>query len=456
MKKTNKSKRKYWVIGSILLLILILWLANKETGKSQTLVQTAKVERRDIQEIVSASGKIYPSTEVKISSDVSGEIVELNVQEGDSVIKGQLLLKINPDTYLSSVERGNAALNSAKSQKAMAEAQMQSAVAQREQIDAQLTNAKTIFNRSKALLADKVISLQEYEASEASLRGLEANVRAAQATVNSAKSNVEAAEYAIRSAQASLNELRTSLQRTAIYAPSNGIISRLNVQKGERVVGTIQMTGTELMRIANLDFMEVQVEVTESEILRIQMGQEVDIEVDAYLGQKFNGNVFQIANSATLPAGSIGQTLAVDQISNFTVKIRINPESYESLHKLKTHPFRPGMSASVNIKTSKSEQALCVPVQAVSTRDFNEKDSKYSSDSLKVTSSKADIREVVFLYDNGVSTMVEVKTGLQDDSFIEILSGLEVDNEVITGPFTVVSKKLKDKMEVKLSITDKK
>ncbi len=456
MKKTNKSRKKYWIIGGILLLVLIIWLATKETGKSQTLVQTAKVELRDIQEIVSASGKIYPSTEVKISSDVSGEIVELNVQEGDSIVKGQLLLKINPDTYLSSVERGNAAFNSAKSQKAMAEAQLQSAIAQREQIDAQLTNSKAIFNRSKALLADKVISIQEYEAAEASLRGLEANVRAAQATVNSSKSNVEAAEYAIRSAQASLNELKTSLQRTAIYAPSNGIISRLNVEKGERVVGTIQMTGTELMRIANLDFMEVQVEVTESEILRIQMGQDADIEVDAYLGQKFSGNVFQIANSATLPAGSLGQTLAVDQISNFTVKIRINPESYESVSNLDSHPFRPGMSASVNIKTSKSEKALCVPVQAVSTRDFNEKDNDNKSDSLKETSAKADIREVVFRYDNGIAKRIEVTTGLQDDSYIEILTGLEADNEVISGPFTVVSKKLKDKMEVKKGENDKK
>lgn len=435
-----KRKTWIWITIAIVLAILMFWVASRESKGKGEEVQTASVERRNIQEVVSGSGKIYPSTEVKISSDVSGEIVELLVQEGDSVVKGQLLLKINPDTYLSSVERGNAALNSAKSQKSIAEAQKLSAIAQKEQIEAQLLNARQIYQRNKALFADNAISKLELEASEASLKGLEANFRASEASVQSAQSNIDAAMFSVKSAQAALNELKTSLERTAIYAPTNGIISRLNVSKGERVVGTIQMTGTELMRISNLDFMEVQVEVTESDILRLKLDQEAEVEVDAYLGKTFRGTVYQIANSASLSAAGGMQNLSADQISNFTVKIRLEPDSYSDLLKENSRPFRPGMSASVNIKTALAENALAVPVQCVTTRERE----KVEGDIPSGTTTAANSMEVVFVVSDGKAKQVAVKTGLQDDTYIEIVEGVNDGDKVISGPFSTISKKLKD------------
>jgi HlyD family secretion protein len=446
MKANRKSNRKWlWILLGILSLGTVLWLAKSKSQHKGEIVQVAEVIRKDIQELVSASGKIYPSTEVKISSDVSGEIVALYVQEGDSVVKDQLLLKINPDTYVSSVERGNAALNSAKAQKAITEAQLQSAIAQKEQIEAQLINARQIFERNSALFKDQVISKLEYEASEAALKGLEANLRAAEATIKSSRSNIDAASFSIKNAEATLNELKTSLQRTAIYAPTNGIVSRMNVSKGERVVGTIQMTGTELMRIANLDFMEVQVEVTESEILRLAIDQEAEIEVDAYLGKKFSGTVFQIANSATLPAGGMAQNLSADQISNFTVRIRINQDSYSDLSASNPRPFRPGMSASVSIKTAISKNALAVPVQAVTVRD-----NRQNLQNEKVDKSVLEEKwEVVFSLEANKAHMKRVKTGLQDEGYIEILDGLIEGEKIITGSFALVSKKLEDQMIVR-------
>jgi HlyD family secretion protein len=435
-----KRKTWIWITIAVVLAILMFWIASRESKGKGEEIQTAAVERRNIQEVVSGSGKIYPSTEVKISSDVSGEIVELLVQEGDSVVKGQLLLKINPDTYLSSVERGNAALNTAKSQKAIAEAQKLSAIAQKEQIEAQLLNARQINLRNKALFADNAISKLELEASEASLKGLEASFRASEASVQSAQANIDAAVFSVKSAQAALNELKTSLQRTAIYAPTNGIISRLNVSKGERVVGTIQMTGTELMRISNLDFMEVQVEVTESDILRLKLDQEAEVEVDAYLGKKFRGTVYQIANSASLSAAGGMQNLSADQISNFTVKIRLEPDSYSDLLKENSRPFRPGMSASVNIKTALSENALAVPVQCVTTR---EKEAPEGGDPSGTTTA-ANSMEVVFVVSEGKAKQVAVKTGLQDDTYIEIVEGIKEGDKVVSGPFSTISKKLKD------------
>ncbi len=452
-----KKKTWIWLIAIVLGAVVLFWLVGRDKSGKGEEVQTALVEQRNIQELVSASGKIYPSTEVKISSDVSGEIVELFVHEGDSVIKGQLLVKINPDTYLSSVERGNAALNTAKSQRSIAEAQWQSAIAQREQIEAQLQNARQIFQRNKALYTDNAISKLDLEASEAGLKGLEANFRASEASVKSAQSNIDAASYAVKSAEATLSELRTSLQRTAIYAPTNGIVSRLNVEKGERVVGTIQMTGTELMRISNLDFMEVQVEVTESDILRLKLDQEAEIEVDAYLGKKFSGKVYQIANAASLPSsGGIQASLSADQISNFTVKIRLDPSSYSDLLQTNMRPFRPGMSASVNIKTALAENVLAVPVQCVTTRDPEEsnnvededKDEEIEGPAQKKNGLKLEAQEVVFVLSEGKAKKILVTTGLQDDTYIEVKSGLSKGDKVISGPFSSISKKLTDGMTV--------
>lgn len=457
------KKKIFWIIGVIGGLAITLWLASIGSRQEGLGVFIDVVQEGDIQEHVSASGKIYPGMEVKISSDVSGEIIELYVAEGDSVKKGQLLLKINPDTYVAAVQRGEAALHSAMSQKAIAEAQYQTAVAQKEQVDAQVLNARQVFQRNKSLYQDKVISRLEYESSEATLLGLEANLRAAQASVKSAQSNIEAAVFAIKSAQATLNELKTSLQRTAIYAPNSGIVSRLSVSKGERVVGTIQMTGTELMRIANLDQMEVQIEVTESDILRLKVGQEAEIEVDAYFGRKFKGYVHQIANSATLPAGLSNQNLTADQISNFTVKVRLDPESYRDLMLNPLGPFRPGMSASVKIRTAEVQGVLIVPIQSVTTRETIRKDYKTDQETGlnkghdSVAPASVMRNEVVFRYSEGKAFETIVVTGLQDEANLEIKQGLQKGDTVITGPFSILSKTLQDQNQVyiKSSITNK-
>jgi len=459
-----KSKKTWIIIGVVVIVLLIIASVIKNSGKQTgELVQVEAPQKRDIVEAVVASGKVFPESEVKISSDVSGEIVQLYVQEGDSVSMGQLLAKIDPDIYVSNVERGEAALNSSKSQMAQAQAQVQNAIAQKEQIEAQLINARTIFDRSKKLHDDGVISSQDFEAAEASYRGLEANLRAAVASVNAAEINVDAARFSVKSAEASLKELRTSLQRTSIFSPVNGIVSKLDVEQGERVVGTIQMTGTEMMRISNLNKMEVQVEVSENDILRVSVNDEVEIEADAYQNKKFKGRVTQIASSATSAISATGaQQLSSDQVSNFVVRISIDPESYSDIiasgHK---YPFRPGMSAAVSISTSKVEDVLSVPIQAVTTRDVNAGNRKSASkepetaDAAAAAVSSKDknesIKEVVFVMEADTVRMIPVKTGIQDDTYISILSGLDENMKVVIGPYSAVSRKLEQGSKVKVS-----
>lgn len=451
----KKNKKWIWIaVGAIVLLIIVSVI--RQTSKtSAEKVQTEQVELRSITETVIASGKVYPEVEVKISSDVSGEIVELHVMEGDSVVEGQLLAKIDPDIYKSNVERGVAALNTSRSQLAQAEAQVQNAIAQKEQIEAQLVNAKALYNRNKKLADDGVISTQDFEASEANFRGLEANLKAAEATVNSAKKNVEASQFNIKSSQASLKELQTSLQRTSIFSPTTGIVTKLDVEKGERVVGTIQMTGTEMMRISNLNTMEVQVEVSENDIIRVNMGDETEIEVDAFTDRTFKGKVTQIANSAfNSGTANSGQSLSSDQVSNFVVKVRINPESYADLltDQLK-YPFRPGMSASVTISTSRVDSVLTVPIQSVTTRDLSEKNTDEDEDSKATTVSKKtieQIEEVVFVVEADTVRMAKVQTGIQDDSFIEIKQGLSQGETIVTGPYSAIARKLKNGMAVEV------
>ncbi len=438
-KQIVKKKRSKWLfIGLALLLVALVYAAymkskNKPKG---TEVEMEKVGNRTIFETVSASGKVYPEKEIKISSDVSGEIVELYVKEGDSVKAGQILLKIDPDTYVSAVERGKAAVNSSKSQQSGAQAQIESSKAQAEQIKAQLENAKTIHGRNEQLKKEGVISQVEYDQSLSSLRGLEANLRAAEASIKSAIKNAESAQFSVKSSEASLKELNTSLNRTTIKAPTSGIISSLSIEKGERVLGTIQMAGTELMRISNLNAMEVQVDVTENDIPKVKLGDEVDIEVDAYEGRKFKGVVSELANSAKNLATQ--QVVSTDQVTNFTVKVRVNPESYKNLINAKNkYPFRPGMSASVDIFTSKVEKVIAVPIQAVTVREKDDVD----KDAKKLTDS--DYEEVVFLVKADTLQKVKVTTGIQDDEYIYISSGLKIDDEIVTGPYNEVAKNLK-------------
>ncbi|MEL6321513.1 MAG: efflux RND transporter periplasmic adaptor subunit, partial [Cyanobacteria bacterium J06626_14] len=283
-------------------------------GRSDEGIQifTTEVEKRSIQQKVTASGKIFPQAEVKISSDVSGEIVELTVEEGDSVKMGQFLARIDPDAFESQVARGQANVDAARANEASAGAQVAQLEAAREQIRAQLINAQEIYNRNQPLAEEGVISQADLEASRASLEALQANMAAAEANIQSAKQQQEASRFNIRSAQASLDELRTSLRRTTIYAPNDGVISNLSVEEGERVVGTIQMAGTELMRIADLNVMEVRVEVSENDVTDVSLGDEVEIEVDAYRDRVFKGKVSQIASSSTLLANSTTQSAVLN------------------------------------------------------------------------------------------------------------------------------------------------
>jgi len=436
---TKKQKSRKWLVPVLIIGIgaLIAAAYFKGQGKPRGIeVTVEEADNRTILEKVTASGKIFPETEVKISSDVSGEIVELYVQEGDSVYTGQVLAKIDPDTYESTVERGRASVNSAKANKAASATQIESSKAQIQQIQAQLTNAKTVHDRNVKLLSEGVISQVEFDQSLSALQGLVANMRASEATLESAKKNVEGASYSVQSAEATLREMRTSLSRTIIKSPTNGIVSSLSVEQGERVVGTIQMAGTEMMRIANLSAMEVQVDVSENDILRVSLNDKVDIEVDAYLDRKFSGHVTEIANSASNIGGAA--SLNTDQVTNFVVKVRVDSESYKDLlGPNKRYPFRPGMSASVDIKTETMDDVLAIPIQAVTVREKeNDKDNK------KKKAANDELEEVVFVMEADTVRMVNVTTGIQDDEYILVTSGLEKGEVVVTGPYSAISKKL--------------
>ncbi|MBK6363072.1 MAG: efflux RND transporter periplasmic adaptor subunit [Saprospiraceae bacterium] len=455
----SKSKRNWWLIGLIVLVIILTVLAvyRAKTKPKGTAVTIEAAANRTIKETVSASGKVYPIAQVKISSDVSGEIVELYVEEGDSVVIGQLLAKINPDVYVSAVERGQAGLNATRSQYSISKAQLESSKSQKEQILAQLENAKIIHDRNIQLKKDGVISQAEFDQSAATLRGLEANLKAAAANIRSAEKSMEAAGFTEKGSAAGLKELKTNLDRTIIRAPRSGIVSSLSVEKGERVVGTIQMTGTEMMRISDLNAMEVQVEVSENDILKVKVGDEADIEVDAYTRKKFKGEVTHISNSASNIKSALGTaSLTTDQVTNFQVKIRIIEDSYKDLKSsVNKHVFRPGMSASVDIYTRKEENVITVPIQSVAIRE--KKDAKIKKD-VKTEIQEDQYNQVVFIMDADTAKMVIVTTGIQDNEFIHVISGVKSGDKIVSGPYSELSKGLKngDKIHIKKEEKEKK
>ncbi len=442
MAKKKRNNLLIWILViAVVALVVIAAIFNRQKPQG-TKVTAEEAELRTITEIVAASGKIFPQTEVKISSDVSGEIVQLLVEEGDSVKVGQLLAKIDPEAIQSQVERGKAQLNSARAQLANSRANVENARAQKQQIIANLENAREIHKRNEQLFNEGVISEQEFDASLSNMRALEANLAAAEASIESSQQNVKAAEYSVQSSRASLEEIQTSLNRTSIFAPMSGTVSQLSVEQGERVVGTIQMTGTEMMRIANLNAMEVRVEVSENDIPRVAVGNEVDIEVDAYLDRKFKGYVTQIANSATSAGTTV--SLTSDQVTNFEVRISIDQDSYQDLiDSDNPFPFRPGMSASVEVKTRTVRDVVAIPIQAVTTREPDKK--KYGARAETVSNAPSyddDLIEVVFLIKADTAAMSKVVTGIQDDTYIQIKSGIEEGQMVISGPYSAVSKKL--------------
>lgn len=406
-------------------MILLVVAYSKNKSSDTFKVTAAEVESRTIIETVIANGKIQPETEVVISSEVSGKILELPFKEGAKVKKGDLLVKINPDLAQAALDRAQAALNNARANKASADARLL-------QAEAQFKNNQSILDRNKKLLDKGAISQAEYE-------NIEVTFETAEAEVMAARENVKAASYSIQSGSASVKEASDSYDRTTIYSPMDGTISRLNVEEGEQVVGAMQMTGTEIMRVANLEVMEVLADVNESDIVRVQFNDTATVEVDAYLNRKFKGLVTEIANSAK-DAGISG-----DQVTNFEVKIRILSESYADLSDSEMSPFRPGMNATVDIRTKISENVLSVPIESITTRSDTAKSKSRSSVERILGDSGSEDKESITCVFTLVGNQVEVtavETGIQDDRYIEVTSGLEVGQKVISGPFDLVSQKL--------------
>jgi HlyD family secretion protein len=440
-KKSNKLL--YTIVGGILALIVLLLVAKKAgwIGKDEgTEVVLAEAKTTQIVEKVSASGKIQPETEIKISPDVSGEIIELTVQEGDSVVKGQLLVRIRPDNYQSFVDMQQAGVNQARANLAQSRARLAQSRANFVQIEQN-------FTRNKSLFDQKVISEAEYQQ-------IKAQFEAGKQEIESLVQSVRAAEFSVQNAQASLKDARENLNKTTIYAPVSGTVSKLNVEQGERVVGTSQMAGTEIMRIANLNNMEVRVNVNENDIIRVGLGDSVEVEVDSYTSrdEKFKGVVTSIANTAKDAA-------SLEAVTEFQVRIRLLNESYSHLSDKNSRPFRPGMTASVDIITARKNNVLSVPLSAVTTRsntpEKKEGDKADENDEPTPATPTGPVEEVVFVY-NAVNTVkaVKVKTGISDFENIEILSGLEKGQKVVSGPFKAVSKSLKD--GAKVAVKDEK
>ena len=422
-----KKKTLWWIIGGSVVLLIVIIIIGKNRGSDETKVAIEKSSLRTITETVTASGKIYPETEVKISPEVSGEIIELNIAEGDSVHKGELMARINPAIYSSMVSQAVANVEQNKAHMINSKEMMAQAKASFDQI-------KATYERNKKLFEDKVISDMEFEQSEA-------NYHSGKAAYEAAIANVSGSNYSVQGASASLNQQKENLRKTTIFSPTSGVVSALNVKLGERVVGTAQMAGTEMMIIADLRRIEVRVEVSETDIAKVKLGDTTIIEADAYRNRKFLGIVSKISVSSK----STGlQQVSSDQVTNYTVRILIFPSSYEDLAKLSKFPFKPGMSASVEIQTRKERNILAVPVNAVAVRDY--------PDSLKKKNEGFDaVRQVVFVYDEKKKevNLRDVKTGVQDNMNIQILEGLKDGEEVVIAPYGAVARILKDKTKVK-------
>jgi HlyD family secretion protein len=445
------KKKMIWLIVSLLLLIIIIIGLQKAgvIGKEEGIkVSVEKVMERTITETVNASGKVYPEIEVKVSPDVSGEIVELNVNEGDSVRRGQILARIYADIYLTQRDQVAAGVSQSKAMLSNSEASLVG-------LKSNMENLRSAYDRQKKLLDSKVISRAEFEQSENAYRTAEANY-------NAAKEGLKSGQASINSAQAQLSKANKDISRTVIISPMDGMVSLMNVKKGERVAGNSFNVGTEMMRVADMRSIEVRVDVGENDIPKVKLGDTAVVEVDAYTNRKFKGLVYKIANPNTSVAAN-GNSSA--EVTNYKVHIRLLPSSYADLvaSGIK-YPFRPGMSASADIQTRTRANVVSVALNAVTTRDSKsdksptdkKDDGKPQQDAPKSISADDNIQEVVFVLqkDNKVKK-VKVKTGIQDLNNIEILEGLKPGDQVITGPYTTVSKTLSDGMLVNVVAKDK-
>ena len=443
MAKTKKSNKWiYYAIGSLVVIVILLVILKQSgvIGKpKQTEVELAVAKKTTIIEKVSASGQVQPVVEVKLSPEVSGELIELNIEEGDQVKEGDVLAKVRPDNFISAVEQSRAALNQQKANLASSKAALARA-------EATFTRAKQDFERQKKLYDEKVISEADWQLAQQ-------NYAIADNDLKSAKESVEAAKFIVKSSEASLSQQQENLRRTTVTAPMTGTVSKLSVEKGETVLGTQQFQGTEMMRIADLNQMEVRVNVNENDIIRVALGDTAIIDVDSYshLDKEFKGIVTSIANTANDKASA-------DAVTEFEVRIQILNSSYQDLVKKgNKYPFRPGMTASVEVITDRKANILTVPLAAVTTRKPGEKkgfgrnkdEEEEPKEEEKNKNVKEEIKEVVFVNQEGVAKMVEVKTGISDYENIEILEGVKEGDEVVSGPFLVVSKRLNEDDAIK-------
>ncbi len=417
-------------IGLLILVLLVIFglvgglVYAKNKGwvgaKPEKKVVVELAEIRTMVQTVSANGKIYPEVEVIISPDVSGEIIALNVAEGDSIKAGQSLLKIEPELIQSSVERAEAAVNTAKANAANTAARIT-------QLNAQIEKAQRELNRAIQLEADGIVSLAQKQDAETALFSLKADLEAS-------RQSLEGANYNIKSAEATAREAKKTLARTNMSSPMTGIVSSLSVEKGERVVGTSQFQGTEIMRIAQYNSMELRVDVSENDVLKVNVGDSAIIEIDAYLDRQFAGKVSSISN-----ASQSVMAVSNDQVTNYTVRIRLEASSYtDLLEKSGKFPFRPGMSASADIVTEVLEDVLSVPTTSVTTRAI--------PDSLQTEKNGDEREEVVFTAEGGMARKVPVSAGIQDDRYIQILAGLQEGEKVVTAPYKAISEDLRDEM----------
>lgn len=459
------NKKTKWILIGVGALLVILVVLSKTGvfGKHEgTKVTAEKVQRRTIIEVVNASGKIYPEVEVKISPDISGEITELTVAEGDTVKKGQLLARIYADIY--SIQRDQAASGVAQSRSQVDNilAQVSNAEASLEGLKANMDQAQKTYDMQKKLFTDKVISQNEFNIAEATYKTAKANYKAASEGIRSTIASVKGAQAGVQSANATLQRADKDLSRTAIVAPMDGVVSLLSVKKGEKVAGNSFNVGTEMLRIADMSKIEIRVDVGENDVPKVKLGDSAIIDIDAYSDRKFKGIVTQIASSNNGASTQSALVSTSNDVTQYKVYIRLLQESYADLLGKGSFPFRPGMSASADIQTRTVENVLSVPINAVTTRDKNDS-TKLSSAEKKEkeasvnnsTGSMDDLEVVVFVKgtDNKVKKM-KVKTGIQDINHIEIKEGLKEGDEVITGPYDIVSKTLKDGTEVK--VVDKK
>jgi len=435
-----------WILISVGLLVVLMVILQKAGvfGKAEgTKVTAEKVQKRTITEVVNASGKIYPEVEVKVSPDISGEITELTVQEGDSVKKGQVVARIYADIY--NIQRNQAASGVEQTQ-----AQVANSQAALNALKVQLEQAQRTYDMQKKLYDDKIISRNEFNIAES-------NMKSSQANYDAAVQGIRGVQASVKTARASLDKANKDLSRTAVISPMDGVVSLLNVKKGERVVGSNLMSGTEMLRIADMQKIEVRVDVGENDVPKVKIGDSALIEVDAYSNRKFKGLVTQIASSNNGAAAQNALANVSTDVTQYKVYIRLLPESYSDLLGKGSFPFRPGMSANADIQTKTHANVVSVPINAVTTRDKNDstgnkkKTGEGESDIKPASTTTDDLDVVVFVLDKDNKVMkVKVKTDIQDINYIEVVEGLKPGDQVITGPYEVVSKTLKNGQRVKV------